>query len=154
MNARDDFNQTLRGLVSHVPIITYADNCEARGDRDLADRIRKTADEYHESSYITISDAIFKPYRMVIKLSKVPRGYVMDTAVPDGYQGSFMELCATYMLSMSAFWREWRADHAEFNAPDIITYNTSAHWGNADDQYWVGLVAALIDSDGREYRFK
>jgi hypothetical protein len=137
-------------------LVTLADNTR---DERIAAKIRATiSEEWRKTGEIVISDAILHPYVLHLRLSRVPKNYHFDLAIPAGYEKSMRDKFALFRAAVHSFWTEWLCDFADAN-PDCTAFcaemklretETAYYWSD-DDAFWVGIFGYFVDSYGKKY---
>lgn len=151
-----DQKDAARALVCAPILITLANNLEHAGDVSRARKVRKYAKNHAPKiGEIVISDGCFAPYTMHLRMSQVPRNYVLSMSVPDGYERAMRDKFALFRAAMRAYWSEFRASHIGESIadviPEVLGETETAFYVRPDDEYWIGIFSYLSDKDGCQY---
>jgi hypothetical protein len=133
-----------RCLVAAPLIITLADNQRNRNIRALMRA------EWEHQGELTISDAVLHPYVLHLRLSKVPKGYRLNIAIPAGYEKSLRANFPIFREAAQAFWTELRARDLSDLPARLCETETALYW-TADDEYWLGIFGYFTDGSGHKY---
>jgi len=148
-----------RTLVAAPILVSLADNCEKKGDHAIAAKIRDSINpDWNHVGEIVISDAVLQPFILHLRLSKVPSGYAISTAVPENFERSLREKFRIFTAAVRAFWKEWLENLPEglsrdYFAETMIESETAFHWKD-DDSWWVGIMNYYTDVTGKKFKVK
>ncbi|MFA5176604.1 MAG: hypothetical protein WC919_06595 [Candidatus Paceibacterota bacterium] len=159
MSRQADQKEAARALVCAPILVTLANNLEHMGDvtraRKLRKYVKRSAPRVGE---IVISDECFAPYTMHLRMSQVPRNYVLSMSLPDGYTRAMRDKFALFRAAMRAYWAEFRASPIGESLadviPEVLGESETAFYARPDDEYWIGIFSYLSDKDGCQYIVK
>ena len=156
MDANSERIKAARTLVAAPLLVTLASNVGGSSSDKRADLVHKTIDQaWAHPGEIVISDAVLHPYILHLRMSKVPKNYRFEIAIPPGYEKSLREKFALFRAAVRSFWDEWRANNDHImtvcHLPEHMEETETAfHWRN-DDEFWVGIMGYFTDSCGKRY---
>jgi hypothetical protein len=158
--ANDDARiRAARLLVAAPIIVAFADN-SARDGGGARDKILSLMrDEWKQTGEIVMRDSALAPYDALhLRMSKVPRGYRINIAVPAGFERALREKFALFRAAARSFWREIADDMTRARCDEeprgLCETESAVYWYTPranDDEFWVGIVGYFTDSSGKKY---
>lgn len=147
-----------RTLVAGPLLVTLEHNLRAKGCAETADWVRNSINpEWSRVGEIVLSDAVLHPYTLHLRMSRVPRNYRLEIAIPQGYEKALAKYFALFRAAAQSFWKEWLATASESAgaiAGASLHETETAMYVFDDDQYWVGIFGYFVDGRGRKYMMK